>query len=97
MTFEEYWDKYVKWCVKHCETIESGRKQFAKATWESARPKWQPIETAPVNEMVLILWGDEYICSAILEQEYGEKVWYMYGDIVFDCDPTHWMSLKLLL
>ena len=55
--------------------------------------KWQPIETAPVYEMVLVLWGDEYICSATLESNYGEMVWYEHGDAVLGCDPTHWMPM----
>ena len=77
------------------ETIEFEPSYYnrMRRAYNAAKPKWQPIETAPVNEMVLVLWDDKYICSATYEKEYDEMVWYMYGDTVLECEPTHWMPL----
>lgn len=70
------------------------------------RPLWQPIETAPQDEMILV-WAEDWggsVAELVLMSEYAsydpdeyedEKARMWVGDqglnLVFD--PTHWMPL----
>jgi Protein of unknown function (DUF551) len=54
---------------------------------------WQPIETAPENEMVLI-WDGEHVYTASYEykHEMQTQVWLESNDFWIS-DVTHWMPL----
>ena len=88
MTFEEWWDTQtgnsVGWTILE--------RMAAKAAWEAARPEWQPIETAPVDEWVLMLDGDRTMSRS----RYDIPV---YVDMVESggqgrgTSYTHWMPL----
>ena len=94
MTFEE-------WFEKHSYTLLGNRMmasmdyliKLGKPLFDDAQPQWQPIETAPLGEMVQVLWDDAYVSSAVLENNYGEMVWYEHGDSVLGYRPTHWMPI----
>lgn len=57
--------------------------------------EWQPIETAPEDEFVLV-WCPDFYCYeygiAVLGGEEGH--WLTYeGDYELESAPTHWMPL----
>lgn len=61
---------------------------------------WRPIETAPMDETVILGYIPGHAQSVIPIAFYGSTVfsgWHTAGCCFFDestdCDPTHWMPL----
>lgn len=63
---------------------------------------WQPIKTAPKDELVLVFFPDAddlsaiMICSFMVSDEPGDEgSWYGQADLSpqIDIEPTHWMPL----
>lgn len=77
MTFEEWWESYLN--SEPSDTFLRD-KEFAKFVWESAQPKWKPIETAPTDgTMVRVGWweGDEWYEG---EDFVEDGVWHNHQD-----------------
>jgi hypothetical protein len=70
---------------------------------------WRPIETAPRDGSVILVWdtapywygADRSVGPAVAAWHKNERVWAVVGDggVLFsdygacDCSPTHWMPL----
>lgn len=52
---------------------------------------WQPIETAPTAEWVLV-WGPSSIVRAAAKCRVGAHVWWLDGDRI-GVEITHWAPL----
>lgn len=57
------------------------------------RMKWQPIETAPNNQSILVARSPGYI--ELVDAEDNDYDWGPYEDNGLD-NPTHWMPLPEL-
>ena len=55
--------------------------------------KWQPIETAPLDETRVLLYRSEWMENmGIGYWDVADQAWYLYGGTPWHM-PTHWMSL----
>jgi len=94
----------------HCGSIswERNIKERRYTCCSCKRPLWQPIETAPEDEMILVWADDGWVACAefVLMSEYGgydeddgfeedgNRMWVNYdGAYALQFDPTHWMPL----
>ena len=99
MSFEEWYiqNKSKLYDYRLATEYVSGKKA-AKEIYDSLQPQWLPIETAPKDKIVLVLYKDGHATSisssAALEWvEEKEK----YGLVVNDWEiPTYWMPLPEL-
>ena len=88
----------VEICIKqveinypiHAEIVESAARIYAdlRARIVELENPWQPIETCPENEHVLLLEGYAVIGKLTVWDD-GEKAWSPYSIN----KPTHWMPL----
>lgn len=94
MTFEEWWKQHGSGGING--------KIAAQRAWEAAKPKWQPIETAPKDYTLIILNESDSVFAGVwidnpnhfgeigwYESTYFESLWYSHHP----CNPTHWMPL----
>jgi len=91
MTFKEWWESYLN--SEPNDTFFRD-KEFAKFVWDAAHPKWEPIETAPKNEVMFLGYvphsSGGYICCFY----WNKKLKQWQNNIDGGCDmPTHWMPL----
>ena len=54
--------------------------------------KWEPIETAPNYDTMILGWDGEYIDKTWIGWESNGKPVYVHQDWV-SWKPTHWMKL----
>lgn len=68
-------------------------KAAAQAAWQAAKPKWQPIETAPDREYILILVDGQI--TGVGSTYLGDWWASMPNGEVCELNepPTHWMPL----
>jgi hypothetical protein len=68
----------------------------AGAQWGMRQPRfpgeWQPIETAPRDEVVLIHYGAPAPAVAVLSAD-GQWIVHYPHWAAWEAQPTHWMSL----
>ena len=97
MTFEEWFERYSD---KNNYHSKEELKILAKQAWEAAQPKWQPIETVPLDSDIphyfLVHTSHENILMACGME--GEITYLTFMDgLSFDTNcygkPTHWMPL----
>ena len=91
---------YYDWLSKTDNRVFLKNEAIEEAyrLWQAAQPQWQPIETAPREEAILVF------CKAIPErgiEQTVEKLWFYTGqdhptskNRFCICDTaTHWMPL----
>lgn len=97
MTFEEWWEsKHAPHTKDTDPELVEIMKNFSRVAWDAARPKWEPIETAPKNEVMFLGYvphsSGGYICCFY----WNEKLKQWQNNIDGGCDmPTHWMPLPV--
>ena len=95
MAFEEWWennsrDIILEAAINSDINKENDRERIVAVTaWEAAQPKWQPIETAPHKEEVLLKFPTNDICNG---SSLDGVRWYHKFEVTED-QPTHWMPL----
>ena len=59
--------------------------------------EWQPIETAPRDGTMMLVWAKEWSCPVLMTREGRDGIEYwLIGDTDGDGFPTHWMPLPEL-
>jgi len=77
--------------------VEFGFKENFISNWNrrAESPKWQPIETAPHDEVVLLYWEDwsgaKYMEAA--QASHGQTFPNGYSNVSRHGSATHWMPL----
>lgn len=56
MTFDEWWEDNARYTadVLFPPKERNCKKRLANKAWQAAQPQWQPIETAPKNQNILL-------------------------------------------
>ena len=100
-------EAFEKWYRRHCHSEppqhdDDGYVSYHtnewwvawQGCWQVAQPRWQPIETAPMDETAVLVYdanGDE-LATAFWDDT--ENRWYETSTLdVFVGQPTHWMPL----
>jgi len=80
-----------------CGTLSGpwGSAERCAKHWNRRASLWQPIETAPKREYVLIPYGESIIIAGLFESHGGSEHWYAphSGSPLLGRLPTHWMPL----
>lgn len=87
-------------CVACSRCNASGNVEFEFkenfiSNWNRRSPSWQPIDTAPHDEVVLLYWKDwadrEYM--EVTRASWGQRYPNGYSDMAKHGSATHWMPL----
>jgi len=94
--FKEWWAQAKGFVLADIEkwSIED----LMKFAYDSALPKWQPIDSAPLDgESVLLYYGPGYYAmeGRCFKRERGKNVYYQWVTAIDmgELEPSHWMPL----
>ena len=85
-TFDEWWAEHRAFILARIE--DWSPKQMMRAAYDSALPQWQPIETAPKYEQILMLTK-----HGAIEGQWDGEVGSGYYWQIIEWYATHWMPL----
>lgn len=92
--FDKWWEDYYD-CVfdgvGHAASQYDAAQAAWQAAWQAAQPEWQPIETAPDREYILILVDGQI--TGVGSTYLGDWWASMPNGEVCELNepPTHWM------
>ena len=77
----------LSWDAHDCPTGNGDDYEYVRS------PRWQPIETAPIMEMVLVHWVSDRSSEVACMEENG--AWLIGWERLEDNSPrpTHWMPI----
>lgn len=88
MTFEEWWERHGEFISEKLNCTSATYEDLARTVWDAARPKWEPMETAPLYEPILMRMK-----HGVIEGEWDGEVGHGYYSRDMEWYPTHWMPL----
>lgn len=71
-------------------------ERTARQWWNYRAPQWQPVETAPKDGTLVLLWWPYWRQRAVIGYYATLADRWQSSEVLYDAEPpTHWMPLPL--